>query len=64
MVEQIHREETKHILTHELIHIKRFDNIFKFIWSMAIYIHWFNPLVWLSAKKNLLRIWNYPVMKR
>ena len=74
MVEQIHREETKHILTHELIHIKRFDNIFKFIWSMAIYIHWFNPLVWLSAKKftedmelscdeEVMKIWNKDIRK-
>lgn len=50
MVETINTKETRQILTHELIHIKRFDNILKFIWSIVLCIHWFNPIIWLSAK--------------
>lgn len=37
----------KYVLTHELIHIKRFDTLFKWLLVMALCIHWFNPLVWI-----------------
>lgn len=40
-------EEIKYVLTHEMIHIKRFDNLWKIIMLMAVSIHWFNPLVWI-----------------
>jgi beta-lactamase regulating signal transducer with metallopeptidase domain len=35
------------ILTHELIHIKRFDVLWKVIFTIMVALHWFNPLVWL-----------------
>ncbi|MGE7931599.1 M56 family metallopeptidase [Viridibacillus arvi] len=35
------------ILTHELIHIKRFDVLWKVILTIMVALHWFNPLVWL-----------------
>ncbi|MGE6515761.1 M56 family metallopeptidase [Lysinibacillus sphaericus] len=35
------------ILTHELIHIKRFDILWKVILTIMVALHWFNPLVWL-----------------
>lgn len=50
MVDNIHTSESMQILAHEIHHIRRFDNILKLIWSIAICIHWFNPIVWLSAK--------------
>ncbi|MEY9974869.1 beta-lactamase regulating signal transducer with metallopeptidase domain/uncharacterized DUF497 family protein [Lysinibacillus sp. RC46] len=34
------------ILTHELIHIKRFDVLWKVILTIMVALHWFNPLVW------------------
>lgn len=40
--------ELAHIITHELIHIKRYDYIIKPISLILLYIHWFNPLMWLS----------------
>ena len=40
-------EEIKYVLTHEMIHIKRFDNLWKIIMLTAVSIHWFNPLVWI-----------------
>lgn len=40
-------KEIKYVLTHEIIHIKRFDNLWKIIMLMAVSIHWFNPLVWI-----------------
>ncbi|MCC0740284.1 M56 family metallopeptidase [Clostridioides sp. ZZV14-5902] len=35
------------VLTHELVHINRFDNMLKFFMLVALAIHWFNPLVWV-----------------
>lgn len=35
------------VLTHELVHINRFDNILKLFMLVALAIHWFNPLVWV-----------------
>lgn len=39
--------QLKHIITHEYIHIKRFDCIGKWLCILAVCLHWFNPLVWL-----------------
>lgn len=36
-----------YILTHEFLHIRRFDLIKKFILQTTICVHWFNPLVWV-----------------
>ncbi|MCD3297450.1 M56 family metallopeptidase [Clostridium botulinum] len=38
----------KYIITHELVHIKRFDNIIKILAVFALCMHWFNPLMWIS----------------
>lgn len=35
------------ILTHEYIHIRRFDALAKLMLTIAVCIHWFNPLVWV-----------------
>ena len=42
------KAEQGYILLHELHHIRRFDHIWKLLGFMALCIHWFNPLVWLS----------------
>ena len=41
--------ETKlrYILTHEFVHIKRFDTLTKLLMATALCVHWFNPFVWL-----------------
>jgi len=36
------------ILRHEAIHIRRYDHIVKPLAFLALSIHWFNPLIWLS----------------
>lgn len=36
-----------HILTHELVHIRRFDAVKKPLCALAVCLHWFNPLVWI-----------------
>lgn len=55
------------ILTHEYIHIRRFDILLKWLFFIAACMHWFNPLVWmmyvlvnrdieLSCDETLVRI--------
>lgn len=40
--------ELKHIITHELVHIKRFDYILKPLSMLALCVHWFNPVMWVG----------------
>lgn len=42
-------DETKlqYILTHEYVHIKRFDALAKLLITCVLCIHWFNPFVWI-----------------
>ncbi|MCM3698363.1 M56 family metallopeptidase [Paenibacillus macerans] len=37
----------RYILTHEVVHIKRFDALTKWVLAAALCVHWFNPLVWV-----------------
>jgi beta-lactamase regulating signal transducer with metallopeptidase domain len=46
--EHLEEEEKSYILLHEQIHIRRGDQIFRFLGYLALCIHWFNPLVWLA----------------
>ncbi len=43
------QEETGliHILTHELVHIRRFDSVAKLLFAAVLCVHWFNPLAWV-----------------
>lgn len=36
----------QYILTHEYVHIRRFDSVTKLVLIAALCVHWFNPLVW------------------
>jgi len=36
-----------YVLTHEHIHIRRFDYGWKLFFAAVLCVHWFNPLVWL-----------------
>ena len=36
----------QYVLTHEYVHIRRFDAITKILFAAMLCIHWFNPLVW------------------
>jgi beta-lactamase regulating signal transducer with metallopeptidase domain len=40
--------EKPYIIQHELTHIKRCDNVIKFLAFLIVSIHWFNPFVWLA----------------
>lgn len=40
--------ELGYIIKHEQTHIKRYDYIIKPIAFLALTVHWFNPIIWLS----------------
>ena len=44
------RESVRHILLHELYHVKRFDYIVKPLAFLALCVHWFNPVLWISFR--------------
>ena len=44
---QYNTNEMKYVLSHEYLHIRRFDAVFKLVLTTALCVHWFNPLVWV-----------------
>lgn len=40
------RQQLQYVLTHEYIHIRHFDMVWKLIAVAALCAHWFNPAVW------------------
>lgn len=54
------------VLTHEYIHIRRFDAVTKLILAAVLCIHWFNPLVWVMyclANRDLELICDEQVLR-
>lgn len=41
------RRQLNYVLSHEYVHIRRFDAVTKLIATTAFCIHWFNPMVWI-----------------
>lgn len=46
IVQKSGSKDIEYIIMHELIHIKRCDNITKLLALLALCIHWFNPFMW------------------
>lgn len=44
------REQLRHILLHELYHIKRFDYLIKPLAFLALCVHWYNPVLWIAFR--------------
>ena len=40
-------DSLEYVLTHEYVHIRRFDSIRKLVLIVVLCVHWFNPLVWV-----------------
>lgn len=66
-LEERDEETLVRVLTHELVHIRRFDGAAKLLFAAALCVHWFNPLVWalyvlanrdleLSCDERVLRL--------
>lgn len=45
---QVPEEERRFVVAHEQHHIRRLDHVWKLLAFLALCLHWFNPLVWLS----------------
>ena len=45
---ELGEDESEYMIEHERAHIRRGDLIFKLFAVVAVAVHWFNPLVWLS----------------
>ncbi|MBN2685014.1 MAG: M56 family metallopeptidase [Pontiellaceae bacterium] len=39
------------VLVHELAHVKRNDCLLHWICTLALALHWFNPLFWIAARR-------------
>jgi beta-lactamase regulating signal transducer with metallopeptidase domain len=48
-MEQLDEIHLQFILTHEYVHIRRFDALIKLVFVAVLCIHWFNPLVWVMV---------------
>ena len=46
--EKMEEAEERYILLHEQIHIRRGDAVFRLLAFLALWLHWFNPLVWAA----------------
>lgn len=46
-------DDMRYILAHETAHIRRKDNLWRFLAIISTCVHWFNPLMWLFLKKFL-----------
>jgi hypothetical protein len=44
-------EQLVGILQHELIHLRRFDILIKWLSILACSLHWFNPLIWIAKRE-------------
>lgn len=42
------QQEADYVIEHEKVHIRRKDHLVKLIGFLALTLHWFNPLIWLS----------------
>ena len=39
--------KVKSVIAHECTHIRRKDNLWRLLATFTLYVHWFNPLVWI-----------------
>ncbi len=51
LVEILSGDQLRHVLLHEMAHLKRFDTAVGFLAAAVQILHWFNPLVWLAFRR-------------
>lgn len=42
----------RHVLTHEIAHLRQWDSLWSLVRCVCLCIYWFNPLVWLAAAQS------------
>lgn len=60
-------EEKRHVLLHELAHIKRKDTLFSLLITALNIVYWFNPLVWAAlalARRDIEVMCDMTVLKK
>lgn len=50
-VREVQEERLSYIYIHELIHLKRWDIVYKWFIQLVLCIHWFNPFVYLLERE-------------
>ena len=45
-------QELDTVFLHEVVHVKRYDCLFKLLGSLCAALYWFNPLIWRVAQRN------------
>lgn len=46
-------DDLTYVIMHEQAHIKRHDNLKRFVAFFVVFVHWFNPFAWLFLKSFL-----------
>lgn len=49
--EKAESRKTELLARHEMVHIKRLDVLWKLIVQFAVFLHWWNPFVWILCEK-------------
>lgn len=51
LIESFSQHELRHVLLHELAHVKRSDMVINWLMTVLQTLHWFNPFVWLAFSR-------------
>ena len=49
--ERFDRDALRHVIFHELEHVRSRDLVWNWLAALLTAVHWFNPLVWLAASR-------------
>jgi len=50
LVTRCSKEELRTLILHELAHIRRWDILVKWVETVLLVLHWYNPVVWLTVR--------------
>jgi len=51
LFETASREHLRHIILHELVHVKRKDILCGWLFDLLLALHWFNPVLWWARRR-------------
>ena len=40
-------KDSQMIIAHEMVHVRNHDNLVKFLWLLAMLLHWYNPAIYI-----------------